>query len=128
MKNRTDKVLLGIFLVSLAVYIAIFADCFSELPLSLTPLQQALLLYFHFIPMFFLQLLLCRLSKPWWWHLLPFLPLLVTGLVFMVFAEWYILGWVLVLWWCVAPIMGYLLAWAVYGCWKLYRKGGIRNV
>ena len=60
MKNRTDKILLAVFLLTLAPYAAFFAYCFSELPLSITPPQQALLLYSHSISMFFLQLLLCR--------------------------------------------------------------------
>lgn len=128
MKNRTDKVLLGIFLVSLAVYIAIFADCFSELPLSLTPLQQALLLHFHFIPMFFLQLLLRRRAKLRWRLLIPPVLLLIPGLVFVSTAGWHIMAWILFLFWCIAPAAGCALAWVVYGCCKWYRKGGIRNV
>lgn len=125
MKNRTDKILLGMSLVSLAIYIAIFAACFSELPINPTPLHQALVLYFHGIPMFSVQLLLCRLSKSWWWRLIPFLPILAAGLVFMSIAEWYILGWILVLWWCFAPTAGCLLAWAVsFLCKRPVRKEG----
>lgn len=128
MKNRTDKFLLGFFLVSLAVYIAIFAACFSELPINPTPLHQALVLYFHFIPMFLLQLLLCRRAKLHWQLLIPPALLLIPGLVFVSIAGWHIMAWVLFLFWCAAPSVGCLLAWAVCGCWKWYRKGGVRNV
>lgn len=112
MKNRTNQVLLFLSLISLTIYCVIFASCFSELPISPSPLHQMLILYFHSVPMFFVQLLLCRLSKGWRWRLIPFLPILAAGLVFMYFAEWYILGWILVLWWCVAPTVGCALAWA----------------
>ena len=103
MKTRTNKILLALFLLLLAVYVFLFADCFSQLPINPTPLQQGLVLHLHGIPMFLIQLLLYRLSKPWWWHLVPVLPMLVVGLGFMSFAEWYILGWILVAWWCAAP-------------------------
>ncbi|WP_251316080.1 hypothetical protein [Flintibacter muris] len=127
MKTRTNKILLALFLLLLAVYVFLFADCFSQLPINPTPLQQGLVLHLHGIPMFLIQLLLYRLSKPWWWHLVPVLPMLVVGLGFMSFAEWYILGWILVAWWCAAPAIGCALAWAVYSFWKLYRKGDVRN-
>lgn len=119
MKNRTNRILLAVFLLSLAVYVPIFAPCFSELPIDPSPLHQLLILYFHGVPMFCIQLLLCRLSKPWWWKLIPFLPILVAGLVFMSFAEWYILGWILVLWWCAAPAVSCVLAWIV---WFILKK------
>lgn len=77
-------------------------------------MHQTLVLYFHSVPMFFVQLLLCRLSKRWRWRLVPFLPILVVGLVFMSFAGWHILGWILVLFWSIAPTVGCVLAWAVY--------------
>lgn len=124
MKNRTDKILLIAFVLTLAVYVVIFAACFSELPINPSPLHQVLVLYFHFIPMFLIQLLLCRMSKPWWWKLIPFLPILAAGLVFMSFAEWYILGWILVLWWCAAPVLGCASAWAVY---RFYKRGDTRG-
>lgn len=48
----------------MAVYIVTFAAAFAELPISIPPWHQFLLLSFHIIPMFCLQLLLCRLAKP----------------------------------------------------------------
>ena len=127
MKDRTDKILLAVFLLSLAVYLVNFAVCFSDLPLDAPPWQQMLLLYFHFIPMFCLQLLLCRRAKLLWRLLIPPILLLIPGLVFVGIAEWYMLAWILFLFWCAAPAAGCVLAWAVYGCWRFYRKGDIRN-
>ena len=123
MKNRANQILLFLSLLSLVIYCAIFASCFSELPINPSPLHQRLVLYVHCIPMFFVQLLLCRLSKRWWWRLIPFLPILVVGFVFMHFAEWYILGWILVLWWSVAPTVGCLLAWAVFFLRRARKEG-----
>ena len=94
MKNRADKILLVVFLLTLAPYAAFFAYCFSELPLSITPPQQALLLYSHSIPMFFLQLLLCRTAKLRWRLLIPLLLLLIPGLVFTGTAGWHVIAWV----------------------------------
>lgn len=127
MKNRTGQILLIAFVLTLAAYLVMFAAFFSQFPISASPLLQFLILYFHAIPMLLIQLLLFRLSKPWWWKLLPFLPMFVVGLAFLRIAEWHILGWILVLWWCAAPAAGYVLAWAAYGLCRLYQKGDIRN-
>ena len=127
MKNRTGQILLIAFVLTLAAYLVMFAACFSQFPISASPLLQFLILYFHAIPMLLIQLLLFRLSKPWRWKLLPFLPMLVVGLAFLRIAEWHILGWILVLWWCAAPAAGCVLAWAAYGLCRLYQKGDIRN-
>lgn len=115
MKDRTDQILLIAFVLTLAAYLVMFVDCFSRFPINASPLLQFLILHFHAIPMFLIQLLLFRLSKPWWRKLLPFLPMLVVGLAFLRIAEWHILGWILVLWWCAAPVIGCVLAWAAYG-------------
>ena len=127
MKDRTNQILLIAFVLTLAAYLVMFVDCFSRFPIDASPLLQFLILHFHAIPMFLIQLLLFRLSKPWWRKLLPFLPMLVVGLAFLRISEWHILGWILVLWWCAAPIAGCTLAWAVYGFGRLYRKGDIHD-
>ena len=114
MKNRTNQVLLAAFLLTLAAYLVMFADCFSQFPINASPLLQFLILYFHSIPMFLIQLLLFRLSRPWWWKLVPFLPMLIVGLAFLRIAEWYILAWILVLWWYASPAVGCILAWIVW--------------
>ena len=126
MKNRTDKILLAVFLLSLSAYAAFFAYCFSELPLSITPPQQALLLYSHSIPIFFLQLLLCRTVKLCWRLLIPLILLLIPGLVFTSTAGWHVIAWVLFGLWCIAPAAGCVLAWIVYALRKLYRRGDIQ--
>ena len=82
MKDRTDQILLIAFVLTLAAYLVMFVDCFSRFPIDASPLLQFLILHFHAIPMFLIQLLLFRLSKPRWWKLLPFLPMLVVGLAF----------------------------------------------
>ena len=115
MKNRTDNILLAVFLLTLTPYAAFFAYCFSELPLSITPPQQALLLYSHSIPMFFLQLLLCRTAKLRWRLLIPPVLLLIPGLVFVSTAGWHVIAWVLFGFWCIAPAAGCVLGWIVYG-------------
>ena len=98
--DKTDKILLTLFLMSLAAYLVIFLSAFWDLPLNIPPWHQGLLLYFHSIPMFFLQLLLCRLAKPHWRLFAPLMLLLVPGLVFVGSAGWAVLGWVLFLYWC----------------------------
>ena len=130
MKNRTDKILLAVFLLSLAVYLVNFAVCFSDLPLDAPPWQQMLLLYFHFIPMFCLQLLLCRRTR----RRVAAIPALVIVGAALLFAYgyftatgWDTLGWGILLVLSIAPAAGCVLAWAAYGCWSLYRKGDIRN-
>ena len=114
MKTRTDKILLIAFVLTLGAYLVMFADCFSQFPINASPLLQFLILYFHSIPMFLIQLLLFRLSRPWWWKLVPFLPMLIVGLAFLRIAEWYILAWILVLWWYASPAVGCILAWIVW--------------
>ena len=89
--------ILTLFLMSLAAYLVIFLSAFWDLPLNIPPWHQGLLLYFHSIPMFFLQLLLCRLAKPHWRLFAPLMLLLVPGLVFVGSAGWAVLGWVLFL-------------------------------
>ena len=56
--DKTDKILLTLFLMSLAAYLVIFLSAFWDLPLNIPPWHQGLLLYFHSITMFFLKLLL----------------------------------------------------------------------
>lgn len=57
--DKTDKILLTLFLMSLAAYLVIFLSAFWDLPLNIPPWHQGLLLYFHSIPMFFLQSACC---------------------------------------------------------------------
>lgn len=119
--NRTDLALLLLTLVTFAAYAVILATAFWDLPLDIPPEHQFLLLYAHCIPMFFLELLLCRRAN-WAWRLrLPVLLLAIPGVWFLATAEWYLLAWVLVGWWCVAPAAGCLLAWMVWGVQQCMR-------
>ncbi|OUP25184.1 hypothetical protein [Gemmiger sp. An194] len=121
MKQTTNRLLFALFLGSFAVYCAVFASAFAELPLNISSLHQGLLLFSHFIPAFFLELLLCRTAARRWRLLLPALPLLAAGLWFLSRAEWHVMAWVLYLIWCIPPLAGCLtaqLAFAVYRKWK----------
>ena len=71
------------------------------------------------LPMFFLELLLCRTAKIKWRILLPAVLLAVPGLWFVASAEWYAMAWLLVGWWCVAPVLGCLAAWVI---WAISRR------
>ena len=121
--NRTDRVLLVLTLVTFAGYGVIFGAAFRTLPLDIPPDHQFLLLYAHGIPVFCLELLLCRRARWVWRLLLPAVLLAVPGVWFLAAAEWYLLAWLLVGWWCVAPLAGCLLAWIVWGVQRGLRRG-----
>ena len=112
--GKGNAVLLFLTLIFFAAYAVVLVTAFWDLPLDIPPWHQLLLLYAHFIPMFFLELLLCRTAKVRWRILLPAVLLILPGLGFLAAAEWYALAWVLVGWWCVAPVLGCLAAWAVW--------------
>ena len=121
-KGRTDKRLFCIFLLSMAIYVVIFATCFVELPVNRPPWHIALLFYFHSIPMFCLQLLLCRLAKLRWRLLVPLAPIVLIGVVVLSVVPWDLLGCVLYLVWCAAPVLGCVLAWAVWAVERLVKR------
>lgn len=112
--RTSDKVLLWLCIVSFAVYAVIFFSAFAELPLNIPSWHQGLLLFFHAIPMFFLELLLCRIAALRWRLLLPAFPLILVGVWFLSRAEWYVMAWILFLAWCVPPVAGCLAACAVF--------------
>ena len=103
--TRADKALAVLFTATLAVYLVIFGTAFADLPLRIPPWHQLLLLYFHFFPMCFLQLLLCRQAGVLWRLLVPLALLAVPGAVFLNTAGWMVMGWILFLWWCVSRKM-----------------------
>ena len=120
--TRADKALAVLFTATLAVYLVIFGTAFADLPLRIPPWHQLLLLYFHFFPMCFLQLLLCRRARVLWRLLIPLALLAVPGVIFLSTADWMVLGWILFLWWCVSPALGSALGWLV---WAVFlRKRG----
>ena len=76
--------------------------------------HQGLLFYFHFIPMFLLQLVLCRTRSIPARIFIPLGILAGVGLVWLCLTQWTLLGLVLFGYWCIAPVMGCALAWVVY--------------
>ena len=120
--TRADKALAVLFTATLAVYLVIFGTAFADLPLRIPPWHQLLLLYFHFFPMCFLQLLLCRQAGVLWRLLVPLALLAVPGAVFLNTAGWMVMGWILFLWWCIAPALGSALGWLLWAA--LLRKRG----
>lgn len=118
-KQSINTVLFPLFILSLIIYIVIFVSAFAELPMNIPPWHQLLLLTFHFFPMLFLELLLCRNAKLKWRLLIPMLCLLAVGVWFLSFAGWELLGWLLFLFWCIAPLLGSLVA---CGIWAITKK------
>ncbi len=114
LQKRSNQLLGILFLVSTIAYLVIFFTCFSELPLSVGPGLQALLLYFHFIPFCLLQLLLCRIARPLWRLLVPLALLVIPGFIWLCLCGWMALGWVLWVIWCIAPVAGCLRAWIIW--------------
>lgn len=115
-QTKTDRVLAGVFALSMAAYMMILVTAFAELPINIPSWHQFLLISFHIIPMFCLQLLLCRLEKLRWRLLIPAVLLMSPGIVFLWGAEWAVMAWILFLCWCVAPALGGVLAWIVWLC------------
>lgn len=122
-QRKSDKVLLAFCIVFFAVYCVIFFSAFSELPLNISPWHEKLLRFFHFVPMFFLELLLCRIATLKWRLIIPAIPLLLIGLWFLIQAEWYVMGWILFLAWCIPPVLGCMTAYVVFViCRKLKKQ------
>ena len=133
MKNRTDRMLLRSFLVSLLAYgllLSIYIQCFWSGTITI-PILAALERPFfwlavggHGVPFFALQLLLCR-RKSGGAVLLPVLtviiPLMSLQGMFGVHG-WGILTWMVLFRYSIAPVAGSLLACAVYGIHRLRKK------
>ena len=119
-QEKTDLFLLACFVVSLGVYVAIFASAFVELPLNIRPWHQWLLLFFHFVPLFFLQLLMCHMPGPAWHRVLPLALFLVPAVLFALCTGGMALGWMLAGLWCLAPLLGCALGWLVWGISRLF--------
>lgn len=117
-RTKGDRLLLVLCVLAFGVYALVFGSAFAELPLAIPPWHLALLLYFPFVPMFLLELLLCRTAKLRWRLLVPLIPLVLVGLWFLSMAEWYLMAWILYLWWCVPSVLGCLVAWGVWAVRK----------
>lgn len=134
MKNRTDKTLLAVFLLSLPAYILILLTYLEiipmEFPLELFSLRAWLALTFSAVPAFCLQLLLCRRTRGWF-AATPVLTLLGMTLFFtlgwLTATGWDSLGWGLLMILSIAPASGCVLAWVAYGIHQFYKRGDARG-
>ena len=80
--GKGNAVLLSLTLITFAAYAVVLVTAFWDLPLDIPTWHQLLLLYAHFIPMFFLELLLCRTAKLKWRILLPAVLLAVPSMTY----------------------------------------------
>ena len=132
MKNRTDKILLAVFLLSLPVHAAIAYTYLTYDFGQSTPSHFEIWfarrflfwmsLGFHAVPAFCFQLLLCRRKR----RRVAAIPALVIVGAVLLFAYGFFtaigydtLGWALLMILSIAPAAGCVLAWAAYGCWRL---------
>ena len=129
MKQRADNVLLAVLFVTAALYAFVLLTWLEVIPLRVNnqslDLWNWLVLRFHAVPFFCLQLLLCRKLH---WNLMRLLPLLLVGLAVCLLAAasftadgWDRLGWLLLLALCAAPAAGVILGWIVYGFWLAFK-------
>ena len=130
MKNRTDKILLAVFLLSLPAYIWILLTYFEivpmRFPVAAYSLRTWLALRFAAVPAFCLQLLLCRQRR----RRISALPALaIAGAAlrsaYGLFSApgWDTLGWLILLCLCIAPAVGCILGWAAYGIHQFCKRG-----
>lgn len=117
MKTRADRILLAVLLVTAALYALVWVTLLFFYTES--DLLGVLALWTHAVPVFCLQLLLCRNVK--WW--LPRLTPLLLALLAVAFCLWKMAGaegwdgvfWAFLLLLTLAPLLGCGAAWAVYG-------------
>lgn len=118
MKNRANQILVLCFVVSLTVYIGILSGFFGN-----GAAWPYLLFGFHGLPVFCLQLFLCRITKHRMLRLLPvLLPLLFSGYVLALFVRntgWDRLVSAIFAVGTIAPAVGCALGW---GVWALCRR------
>lgn len=121
-EKKIDTLLRILCILTFAAYAGIFVSAFAELPLNISTWHQLLLLYFPFIPMFFLELLLCRTATLRWRLILPLIPLVLVGIWFLTLAEFYLLAWILFLVWCIPSLLGCLAAFGIWAIGKRFRR------
>ena len=133
MKNRTDKFLLAVFLLSFMLHVLIVLTYLEIIPFNrplwLYSVHAWLAVGFSFCPAFCLQLLLCRKTRRWV-AALPALAIIGAALWFacgwLTSMGWDSLGWAILFWLSIAPAAGCVLAWTAFGLCTLYRKGALR--
>lgn len=134
MKRSGNRLLLLVFILSLAAYLALVWEYGTGIlypsPVWLQRLWSYLLLGLHGVPVFCLQLLLCRGRRRW-----PALALcvlvagaaLVCAVGFYTAKGWDALGWGILLLGCAAPAVGSLLAWIAWGLGRRGKKDSVRG-
>lgn len=136
MKDRTDKTLLAVFAVTLPLHIFIVLTYMEIIPIVekwtwpywAQEWYAYLALGFFAVPVFCLQLLLCR-RKRRRIAAIPATVIIIAALLFtygfFTATGWDVLGWGILLLLCIAPAAGCVLAWAAYGLSRLYQKKNI---
>lgn len=129
MKNRTDKILLTVFLLSLPAYALILLTYLEiipvDFPLELFSLRAWLALTFSAVPAFCLQFLLCRRTRR---RIAAIPAVAVIGAAlwfaygFFTATGWDTLGWGILMLLSIAPAVGFTLAWIVWFVLKKYRR------
>ena len=134
MKNRTDRVLLALLLLSLPLAVLLFSVYLELLPVHpmtwpywVQELHAYLAFGFPAVPFFCLQLLLCRRTRRRT-ALLPAGGVIAAALVcvrgYCTASGWDTLGWLILLLLTAAPAAGCALAWAVWGLGRRGRSHG----
>ena len=91
--RRTDFILCFLFLLFLLIYILVCRSCFKSLPVDCPTCHIWVVLYFQCVPMFFLQLLLCRKTRIFFRVMIPIILAILVGLVFFYTIDWHAAGW-----------------------------------
>ncbi len=113
-QTGTDRVLLGLFAVSLGMYAVLFSTLLSDLPVSGPEWHVNAVLLAHAIPMFCFQGLLCRQSTFRWQVLAPILMLLPVGLWFLIVCQWDGRAWLIYGLWCAPALLASTLSWLIF--------------
>lgn len=125
MKDRTDKTLLAVFTVTLPLHIFIVLTYMELIPIVekwtwpywAQEWYAYLALGFFAVPVFCLQLLLCR-RKRRRIAAIPAAVIISAALLFtygfFTATGWDVLGWGILLLLCIAPAVGCVLAWIVW--------------
>lgn len=136
MKNRVNQILLTVLLITAVLYVLFLLNWLEVIPrrdydtddyFRFSVIRAQLGTSFHAIPCFCLQLLVCRAAKRTVLRLIPvFLLLGIAALAALIcFSSTGLdaLLWIVILCLCIAPAVGYALAWGVYGIGRRLGQG-----